>query len=212
MKKSSQWILYGFLLLVASILSYIWSPVQNTVLYPSLLPIASIGLWILLIGILEKIELYNKFIYFTTTAVIIILILILIYNQASDTSTNIKIFSYVIGAILTLFTILRTYTITKEWKYLTEYNEALKLNHEDTTALNNKGTVLAGQKLYNDALECFEKVLEIDPEDAAAHHNKGVILSKLGNHREAVEYYDKALEIDPKLEKAKKEGKIILEN
>ena len=97
-------------------------------------------------------------------------------------------------------------------KMVKPYENALKINPNDITALNNKGAVMAEFRAYPDAIECFDKVVEIEPNDAAAWHNKGYSLEKLVNQQAAIEYYDKALKVDPGFVNAKKSGKIILEN
>jgi len=106
------------------------------------------------------------------------------------------------------------YEHRKIMKYQTEvrhYQETLEFNPEDSTAWNNKGTVAADFKAYNEALEYFDRALEIDSEDSAALHNKGVILTKQRKEQEAMTYLDKALKFDPRFENAKRAGKIILE-
>ena len=87
-----------------------------------------------------------------------------------------------------------------------EYNEALRINHNDITVLDNKGAVLTVLEKYDDAMECFDQVLEIDPEDGIALQNKNMLEMKLQhkNLSDRISGY-------PKLGIIEKEGKSILE-
>ena len=85
-------------------------------------------------------------------------------------------------------------------------DEALRINPDDITALNNKGVVLTSQGEYDDAMECFDKVLEIAPEDDVTLQNKDMLGLKLQNKT-----FSKQLSDNPQLQIIEKEGRSILE-
>jgi tetratricopeptide (TPR) repeat protein len=199
------------LLISLLLLYFLWNS-NIAIFYSVFISMASGGFWFIITGLFENRKNYNKNLYLIITLAIIFVVLILIYNQASSLTSEGRIYSYVIGAIFTLTTILRCYSFNKWMKSQEALNKLLDLNSEDSVALNNNGARLVEIGQYQEALKCFDKIIEIDPKDAAAWHNKGVILEKLRKHREALDFYDKALYLDPKFALAKKDGKIILES
>ena len=59
------------------------------------------------------------------------------------------------------------------------YNNALKLDKNDLSAIYNKGIVLKEIGKYEEALKCFKKALELDPDYEDAKKAKDEILSFL---------------------------------
>ena len=72
------------------------------------------------------------------------------------------------------------------------YDKALKINPNDTEALNNKGVALYRLGRHEEAIECYDRALEINPNDAEAWYNKGNVLYELRRYKEAVESKGKA--------------------
>lgn len=101
--------------------------------------------------------------------------------------------------------------VRKYQKAVEPYENALKIDPEDVTAWNNKGTAVAEFKIYSEAIKCFNRAIELNPKGAAALYNTGIILMELGNLQEAIKYYNAALDMDPGFKNAKKSGEIILE-
>ena len=81
---------------------------------------------------------------------------------------------------------------------ITYYDEALFIDPNDVSALNNKGFALDNLGRHEEAISYYDKVLEINSTDVDALNNKGVALDNLGRYEEAITYYDKALNVDPK--------------
>ncbi|HET8857637.1 MAG TPA: tetratricopeptide repeat protein [Nitrososphaeraceae archaeon] len=90
------------------------------------------------------------------------------------------------------------------------YDEILKLNQTNISALNHKGLALESIGNYEEAINIYNKVLAIDPNDLLALNNKGVALYNLGNCEEAINMYNKVLAIDPNDMDAKYNKKIAL--
>jgi tetratricopeptide (TPR) repeat protein len=77
------------------------------------------------------------------------------------------------------------------------YDDILKSNQTNISALNYKGLALASMGNYEEAIKMYDKVLTIDPDDLLALNNKGVALYNSGNYEEAIKMYNKILIIDP---------------
>ena len=90
------------------------------------------------------------------------------------------------------------------------YDEILKLNQTNISALNYKGLALASIGNYEEAIKMYNKVLAIDPDDLLALNNKGVALYNTGNSEEAIKMYNKVLAIDPEDIDAKHNKRLAL--
>ncbi len=84
------------------------------------------------------------------------------------------------------------------------YNEALKINPDNSHALFEKGLLHADLSQYEQTVKCFENTIKIEPENSMAWNNKGYALEKLNFLEEAINCYKKALRIDPNNSKARK--------
>ena len=76
------------------------------------------------------------------------------------------------------------------------YNEAIRLNPNDTASWINKGNALCMQDKYNEAIKCYEEVIRLDPSNTAALSNKVNALNALKRTTEAdasIEDYDEAI-------------------
>ena len=198
-------------------LSIIFISLFNTHLSPIDITFIGIGIIGIITYIFEIKHYQNKLLYFSIISIIIALVLIITNYQISTQTYSDNIMSYYIAtgifvSLVGLMIILLIREMKIYQKMVVKYDNALKINPEDITALNNRGTALISLKKYREAMKCFEKAMEIDPRDAAVWHNKGVTLEKLRKNQEALKYYDKALELDPNFKISKKSGKIILES
>ena len=136
---------------------------------------------------------------------------------------NIKILQYTILIISSIFLSFAIYFISPSITYEIDYNEEanllerandylsegeveyalqiydeiLKLNQTNISALNYKGLAFASMGNYEEAIKTYNKILTIDPNDLLALNNKGVTLYNLGNYEEAIKMYNKILMIDP---------------
>lgn len=81
------------------------------------------------------------------------------------------------------------------------YKQALDINSEHATTLNNMGMLKLQQMDYSSALTWFDKALS-EKEKPVYYLNKGHALANLRKLDEAVKNYHKCLELDPKHEKA----------
>ncbi len=78
------------------------------------------------------------------------------------------------------------------------FDLAIQREEDDTTALNNKGVLLARTGKETDAIECYERVLEMDPENENAWFNMGKVYSRMGKLGKAAKCYRKVVKINPR--------------
>ena len=65
------------------------------------------------------------------------------------------------------------------------YDEILKSNQTNISALNYKGLAFASMGNYEEAIKTYNKVLTIDPNDVDAKYNKNIALLSLNQSQEA---------------------------
>ena len=87
-----------------------------------------------------------------------------------------------------LFSLLKASTM----RLSQSYDEAIRLNPNYPGALYNKGTVLAVQGKYDEAIKAFDKATRLDPKYAKAWNNKGWALNNQNKYDEAIKAFDKA--------------------
>lgn len=78
-----------------------------------------------------------------------------------------------------------------------QFQEALKINPDDTRARNAMGVVLHAKWELDAAIKEFRQVLLINPRHIKAHYNLGLIFQIKGNPDEAIKEYQEVLRLDP---------------
>jgi tetratricopeptide (TPR) repeat protein len=68
---------------------------------------------------------------------------------------------------------------------------------KDLENLNRKGTALAKEGRYREAIACFDEMIALDPASAGAWNNKANSLANEGEYAKAIACYDAALQINP---------------
>lgn len=81
-------------------------------------------------------------------------------------------------------------------KALSECDAAIRAEPKFARAYLRKGTILAQQKRFPEAIALFEKALQLEPELAMAHNNLGLVYQTIGRLKEAREEFLKAIELD----------------
>jgi predicted TPR repeat methyltransferase len=64
-------------------------------------------------------------------------------------------------------------------KAISNANECLKMEPGNIKALIRKGQAFAGEKMFSEAYDTFEKVLDIDAANQVAHHEMAVLRKKM---------------------------------
>ena len=77
-----------------------------------------------------------------------------------------------------------------------KYEQALKVDPGNASALNNLGYVHAVEHDHATALDCYRRALDINPRDAIALVNMGSSLVLSGRETEGLEYFQRAAESD----------------
>jgi tetratricopeptide (TPR) repeat protein len=80
---------------------------------------------------------------------------------------------------------------------ITQFDQVLKIEPNNTIALDNKGVALGNLKKYHEAITQFDQVLKIEPNNTDALSNKAAALIKLGKFDEAMIYINQTLKIQP---------------
>jgi len=75
---------------------------------------------------------------------------------------------------------------------------AINNEKDDTTALNNKGVLLARAGKERDAVECYERVVDLDPDNENAWFNMGKAYVRTKKPRKAAHCFRKVVEINPR--------------
>jgi tetratricopeptide (TPR) repeat protein len=85
----------------------------------------------------------------------------------------------------------------REEFYRTAIEVTISPKKIEAEKLNSKGTALAQQSKYDEAIEAFDKATELNPQYATAWNGKGNALYIQNKFDEAIQAYDKAIEINP---------------
>lgn len=80
---------------------------------------------------------------------------------------------------------------------LSDYDEALKLDANFATALNNRSDVDGKKGDYDKAIEDAERAIRIYPNYRNALINRGIALAKMGKLNDAIVNFNQAIGIDP---------------
>jgi tetratricopeptide (TPR) repeat protein len=64
------------------------------------------------------------------------------------------------------------------------------------TAWYAKGLALTRLRIYDEAMDCFDRALSIDKNYAVAWYAKGIVALELKRHDQAMDCFDRALSID----------------
>ena len=92
-------------------------------------------------------------------------------------------------------------TLTKLHRYeeaLSVCEEALDIQKDDITLLNNKGYIESMIGDNQKAIDTFETILRKESENLPALFNKALCLSRLQKYNESIEVYEQILKIDDK--------------
>jgi hypothetical protein len=64
-------------------------------------------------------------------------------------------------------------------------------------ALVNLGNSMYESRVFEEAIDCFQRVFVLDPDNVAAHNGLGSVLVELNRVNEAIAHFHRALELDP---------------
>ena len=85
----------------------------------------------------------------------------------------------------------------RDQEALESFDQAIRLNPEDSAPYHNRGYALERLGRDQEALESYDQAIRLNPEDSAPYHNRGNALGNLGRDREALESYDQAIRLNP---------------
>lgn len=76
-----------------------------------------------------------------------------------------------------------------------DYKNAIRLEPNSSTALNNLGVVLNELGKYDDAQATLSKAISVDPKNVIAHYTLAQVFIKRGNYPEAIAEAHKSIEL-----------------
>ena len=79
---------------------------------------------------------------------------------------------------------------------ITDYTQALQINHQDANAFYNRGFARRRLRDYQGAVADFTQALKLNPKDANIYYDRGVAYSKLGNYQAEIEDYTQAIRLN----------------
>ena len=78
------------------------------------------------------------------------------------------------------------------------FREALRINPQNSLALNNLAVLLLERGLVADSIVHLRRAIQSNPRNAEAHNNLGSALFRQGDRQEAIEHYRAALRLYPR--------------
>ncbi len=81
-------------------------------------------------------------------------------------------------------------------KALEDFDRAISLNANSSSAYHNRGMALSGQGRNEKAIQEFSKVIEMNPDSALLYKDRGLAYMKLGDYEAALQDFQKAIELD----------------
>ncbi|HEY7315773.1 MAG TPA: tetratricopeptide repeat protein [Gemmataceae bacterium] len=83
-----------------------------------------------------------------------------------------------------------------------DYNEAIRLQPEETVWFSNRGLVWHDKKEYDKAIIDFNEAIRLDPKNVWAFNDRGYAWETKKEYDKAIADYDEAIRLDPKYVRA----------
>ncbi len=81
---------------------------------------------------------------------------------------------------------------------IADYDESIRLNHENAVAFSNRGLAKSNLGQYEEAIADFDEAIKLNPEDARAFYNRGLAQARLERHEAAAVDFKEVLRLNPK--------------
>ncbi|MEM7510703.1 MAG: tetratricopeptide repeat protein [Bacteroidota bacterium] len=82
------------------------------------------------------------------------------------------------------------------------YNHILMIDSENLEALSAKGSLIAHQGRFDEAIADFNEIIEIDPEYSEAYYNRGLVYLRRNEYEQAVSDVERVIHLEPNQGKA----------
>ncbi|WP_209625837.1 tetratricopeptide repeat protein [Methanobacterium petrolearium] len=202
MKKSSSDIIVGSILLLCTLL-YSLTATGFSDMFIAIC-FGPFGVLLLLSGIFNRLEYYNKTLFMriivASSIGIGLLIFFKLYQFSNTRDIWVSLFFTVLAGIYLLGMIWTGYGYSKrmdEYRRIEEsFKKTIKSDNE-VMAWNRKGLQLMKIKEYRKAIDSFDKALELEPSNVMILNIKGISLTEIRKFSRASKVFDKALKLDP---------------
>ncbi|MGI0480888.1 tetratricopeptide repeat protein [Geminocystis sp. CENA526] len=115
------------------------------------------------------------------------------FNQQVDqdeVTKNLEIDKYIIEGLI--YSELKNHE-----KAISEYDQAIKLDPNNTLTYIARGVSYGELGEYDKAISDYTKVISLDPNYAVAYNNRGFTYNSLGEYDKAIADYTKTISLDP---------------
>jgi len=82
-------------------------------------------------------------------------------------------------------------------KAIMDFNDALDINPNYSSAYNNRGIVYFHQKDYNKAIADYTQAIRLNPNKAAMYYNRGIAYRHINEYDKAIIDYNLAIRLNP---------------
>lgn len=89
------------------------------------------------------------------------------------------------------------YELDRFEEALVAYEQAIRLDPENSTYHDDRGDALAGLERHEEALTAYEEAIRLDPDNPAYYNDKGDALYNLKRYEEALTAYEEAIRLKP---------------
>ncbi len=126
--------------------------------------------------------------------ILLFLLFIIPANWINKSQVRFYVLMIFIVIGLSIFSFIKSHSYKDS---ITFYNAAIAHNTKSAICYNNRGSALATQGMYDQALSDFNKAIELEPDFALAYKNRGVTYNVKGMYKQALDDLKKAIVLKP---------------
>lgn len=89
------------------------------------------------------------------------------------------------------------YNLKRYEEALVSYEQAIRLDPNDSTIYYRKGFALESLERYTEALASYEQAIRLNPNNTPAYYRKGNALNELERYEEALVVYEQVIRLNP---------------
>ena len=169
--------------------------------------LASIGIIALLVWSVvwfmnEKLALRNRLIPYATGGMVLVLLGVLTWRQTEVYRDYETLFQYAVRKNPRSWTAHNNLATALEKKgaptrAIEHYKKAMELNPHESQVYYNLAALLSRQKKFQEAISLYQKAIQITPDYPEAHNNLGLLLFQKGLLEKSVFHFRRSIELRP---------------